>query len=437
MKYRTRIAPSPTGKLHIGTARTALFSYLFAKQNGGEFILRIEDTDKERSTKEYEENIIDSLAWLELNYSEIYRQSERTAIYKKYLTDMVEKGLAYVSQEKEIKAGGRSEVIRFKNPNKVVKFKDLIRGEVSFDTTELGDFVLAKDFDTPLFHLAVVVDDYEMTISHVIRGEDHISNTPRQILIAEAIGAPVPTYAHLPLILAPNKSKMSKRDGAVAISDYRDAGYLKDAMINFMALLGWSPQSGGAGDEEDIFSLEDLENKFKLEAVNKSGAVFNIEKLDWLNSQYIKKMSHTDLEEKVTVYLPELSTLPDLRKKAFLNLITERISKFSDLEKLKAEGEWDYLFKRPEEVPLELVKSTLYLKELITLLDDISEEEFTAEKVRGAIWDFATEKGRGEVLGPMRVVLSGRKQSPDPFVIAQILGKKETLDRLELFLSKI
>src|SRR3989339_1348018 len=191
-KIRTRIAPSPTGWLHIGTARTALFNYIFAKQNDGDFILRIEDTDKERSKIEYEENIYEALAWLGLSYTEVYRQSERTAIYKDYLKKMVDEGFAYISDEEPKEEGQRSSVIRFKNPNKKVTFTDLIRGDIFFDTTDLGDFVIAKDLDTPLYHLAVVVDDHEMAISHVIRGEDHISNTPRQILIGEAIGANIP-----------------------------------------------------------------------------------------------------------------------------------------------------------------------------------------------------------------------------------------------------
>ncbi|MEK7506432.1 MAG: glutamate--tRNA ligase, partial [Patescibacteria group bacterium] len=210
----TRFAPSPTGNLHVGSARTALFNYLFTKKHGGTFLLRIEDTDKERSKKEFEDDILHGLSWLGISYDgEIVRQSERTVLYKTYLERIVASGAAYEAEENKDKTG---KVIRFKNPNKTVAFHDLIRGDISFDTAELGDFVVAKDKETPLYHLAVVVDDHEMGITHVIRGEDHISNTPRQILIQEAIGAKRPLYAHIPLILAPDRSKLSKRHGAVS-----------------------------------------------------------------------------------------------------------------------------------------------------------------------------------------------------------------------------
>ena len=228
-----RFAPSPTGYLHIGGARTALFTYLFARQNGGKFILRIEDTDRERSTKEYEKSILETMKWLELDYDEIYRQSERIEIYKKYLKKMIGDGSAYVSKEKPEKRGDRDEVIRFKNPNKKIIFNDLIVGDVEVNTTDLGDFVIAKDMETPIFHLTNVIDDYEMGITHIIRGQDHIPNTPRQILIQEAIGAQRPVYAHIPLILSPDKSKLSKRDGAVNVVEYKNLGYLPEAIINF------------------------------------------------------------------------------------------------------------------------------------------------------------------------------------------------------------
>ena len=292
---RTRIAPSPTGWLHIGTARTALFNFLFAKQNGGQFILRIEDTDKVRSKKEYEDNIIEALSWLGLNYDEKYRQSERLDIYQKYLHQIIDSGQAYLSQEQAKDGSGEIEVVRFKNPNKKITFTDLIRGDITFDTTDLGDFVIAKDMSTPLYHLAVVVDDHEMKISHVIRGEDHISNTPRQILIAEAIGATIPLYAHIPLILAPDRSKLSKRHGAVAVTDYKTQGYTRGAMVNFMALLGWSPQAGPEATNEEIFNLDQLIKIFNLATVNNSGAIFNLDKLQWLNREYLKLLPQEEV----------------------------------------------------------------------------------------------------------------------------------------------
>src|SRR3990167_7560174 len=278
-QIKTRIAPSPTGDLHIGTARTALFNYLFTKQNNGKFIVRIEDTDKERSKKEFEDNILEELKWLGLDNDKLYRQSERTDIYKKYIEKLLKEGRAYLSKEEsKAKMGKQIEVVRLKNPNKKVEFDDIIRGKIEFDTTELGNFVIAKNINEPLYHLAVVVDDYEMEISHIIRGEDHISNTPRQILIQEALGFYTPMYAHLPLMLNADKSKMSKRAGDVAVSDSHKNGYLPEALINFMALLGWNP-----GTEKEIFSLAKLVKEFSIEKVRKSGAVFNVQRLDFIN----------------------------------------------------------------------------------------------------------------------------------------------------------
>ncbi len=287
-----RFAPSPTGPLHIGGARTALFNYIFAKQTGAKFILRIEDTDKERSEKKYEEEIIDGLAWLGIAYDEVYRQSERTEIYQKHLNALIAKGAAYVSREKKKEGEGEVEVVRFRNPNKRVTFNDIVRGEVSFDTTELKDFVIAKSMSEPLYHLAVVVDDFEMGVTHIIRGEDHISNTPRQILIQEALGAPRPLYAHLPLILASDRSKLSKRKHGetVSLAYYRAQGILPAAMVNFLALLGWHPS---ASDASVVLSFADLVSQFQLERVQKGGAVLDANKLNWLNKQYQKKIAHS------------------------------------------------------------------------------------------------------------------------------------------------
>ena len=274
----TRFAPSPTGLLHVGNYRTAIFSYLYARQHGGKFILRIEDTDKERSKKEYEDNIIESLKWLGLDYDEFYRQSENTVNYVHILTRMITDGLAYESQE------DGKHLIRFKNPNKNITFKDMIRGDITFNTTELGDFIIAKNLITPLFHFAVVVDDHAQGITHIIRGEDHISNTPRQILIYEALNYTVPTYAHLPLVFDENRSKLSKRKGALALLEYKDRGYSAEAMFNAIAFIGWSPSKS----EKEIYSKEELIRDFSLERVKKGGAAFNEEKLKWFDKQHKK-----------------------------------------------------------------------------------------------------------------------------------------------------
>lgn len=286
----TRFPPSPTGNLHIGGARTALFNYLYAKQHGGSFLLRIEDTDKERSKKEYEDEIREGLTWLGIRWDnkEVWRSSERTEVYKGYLKKLLDTDVAYVSREPQKEGGGEVKVVRFRNPNKRVGWKDMIRGDVSFDTTELKDFVIARSLDEPLYHLAVVVDDFEMGITHVIRGEDHISNTARQMLIQEAIGAPVPRYAHLPLVLASDRSKLSKRKHAelASLSYYRAQGILPEALINFLALLGWHPAES---DASEVLSLPDLLREFRLERVQKGGAVLDQSKLNWLNRQYLKK----------------------------------------------------------------------------------------------------------------------------------------------------
>ncbi|MEX0910251.1 MAG: glutamate--tRNA ligase [Candidatus Paceibacterota bacterium] len=428
---RTRIAPSPTGWLHIGTARTALFNYLFTKQNKGQFILRIEDTDKTRSKKEYEDNIIEALSWLGLCYDEKYRQSERLDIYQKYLKKIIDTGQAYTSKEQATDGSGEVEVIRFKNPNQKITFTDLIRGDITFDTTDLGDFVIAKDMSTPLYHLAVVVDDYEMNITHVIRGEDHISNTPRQLLIAKAIGAPTPIYAHIPLILAPDRSKLSKRHGAVAITEYKNQGYTAEAMINFMALLGWSPQAGPHATNEEIFNLNQLIKKFNLETVNNSGAIFNVEKLNWLNKEHLKLMPSLDLITEIKKHLPNITTLTPNQQTSLVNIILEKIYTWSDLTDLVAAGNFDYFFTPPVITDKTKLKTRDYLEDTIKILEDLDPNNFTAPEIKTALWDFATAKGRGNVLWPLRYALTGQDKSPDPFVVAEILGQTETITRLK------
>jgi len=437
-KVITRIAPSPTGVLHIGTARTALFNYLYAKQNGGKFLLRIEDTDKERSTEVFEKNILDSLKWLGLEHNDFYRQSERTEIYKKYLEKLISDDKAYISKEEVKEEGQRSEVIRFKNPNKEIIFEDMVRGEIKFDTTELGDFVIAKSLEEPLYHLAVVVDDHEMEITHILRGEDGISNTPRQILIQEAIGAKRPKYGHLPLILGPDKSKLSKRHGATSLNEFKKQGYFKDAMINHLAFLGWNP-----GDEREIFSMEELIKEFDIKKVSKGGAVFNVEKLDWFNKEYMERA--TD-EEILKVAKEKLSSLSDDEKIIFkiVPLIKERISKFSDIDKLVEQGDYNYYFNEPTNYEVQSIiwkksnkeKTKQNLEKVYELILNSPEKE-TADEIKEIIWDYAEQEGRGDVLWPLRFSLSGVTKSPDPFTISSIIGKEKTLARIKIAINKL
>jgi nondiscriminating glutamyl-tRNA synthetase len=341
-EVRVRIAPSPTGPLHLGTARTALFNFLFARKYQGIFILRIEDTDVERSKPEFEKDIIENLKWLGIEWDEgpdvggdfgPYRQSQRKEIYKKYLEKLLAEGKAYycfctkeeleserqyqlsIGQaprysgkcanlkkeevEKYLKEGKPS-VIRLKVPTKKIEVEDLVRGKIEFDSSLIGDFIIAKNFSYPLYNFACVVDDYEMRISHVIRGEDHLSNTPKQILIQEALGFPRPKYAHLPLILGPDRSKLSKRHGAVSISEYRKQGFLPEALVNFIAFLGWHPKT-----ERYIYSLPALIKDFSLEKIQKGGAIFNIKRLEFLNGFYIRQKSIEKLTELCLPYLIE------------------------------------------------------------------------------------------------------------------------------------
>lgn len=446
-KIITRIAPSPTGNLHIGTARSALFNFLFARQNKGKFILRIEDTDKERNKKEFEDDILNGLEWLGLKSDEVYRQSERTDIYKKYIEQMLSAKTAYISKEEsKTEKGKEVEVVRLKNQNKKVEFKDIIRGKIEFDTTELGDFVIARNIDEPLYHLAVVIDDYEMAITHIIRGEDHISNTPRQILIQEALGIERPLYAHIPLILAQDRSKMSKRgNNTTSISEYRKNSYISTALVNYMALLGWNP-----GTDRELFALNELIKEFDLKKIQKGGAVFNIEKLNWFNGEYIKKMPEDKLLLEIEKALPKKykkiisDDMSSEKIKKIIPIVIERINVFSDISKMADSGELDYFFIQPKYEASDLLWKTdkdvnipkKHLEKIIELIKEISENDFSKESVKKAVWEYAEKEGKGSVLWPLRYAFSGREKSPDPFELAEVLGKKEVIDRLNYAVKK-
>jgi glutamyl-tRNA synthetase len=433
-----RIPPSPTGTLHVGTARTALFNFLFAKKYGGKVILRMEDTDTERSKREYEQNIIDGLKWLGITWDNptLYRQSERVDIYKTYLEKMIANGTAFISQE-TAEEGKRGEVIRFKNPNKTVIFSDVVRGEISFDTTELGDFVIAKSLEEPLYHLAVVIDDFDMRVTHVIRGEDHISNTPRQILLQEAIGAPRPIYAHLPLLLGEDRSKLSKRHGAKSVNQFKDEGFTPEAIRNYLAFLGWNP-----GTAQEFFTLDELIQAFSLEQVQKGGAVFSEAKLRWFNREYLKQLPEAELLNAVHARLSTQGASIE-RSKALLPIIIDRIEVLTDIDTLISDGELAFFFNAPEyETRSLLWKKSKDLQEMKLHLEKIQEliketDPFSIEEIKSAVWDYATAAGRGNVLWPFRYALSGREKSPDPFEIAEILGKEETLARIDTAVARI
>ena len=431
---RVRFAPSPTGYLHVGSARSAIFNLLFAKKNDAEIILRLDDTDRQRYKEEYEEDIKEGLDWLDIKFDVFYKQSERKDIYKKRIQQLLDNDYAYISKEKNIKDGQKAEVIRFKNSGQKVIFKDLIRGEIKVNTEDLGDFVIAKSLNEPLYHLASVVDDIDMNITHIIRGEDHIANTPRHILLTKALGGKEPLYAHIPLILAPDRSKLSKRHGAVSLNTYRQQGYLPETLFNFLATLGWSPQSkhSQGGTNQEVLSRQELLDKFSLEGIQKGGAVFNIEKLKWLNKEYLKKINDEEKNSEILRIFEEYNYRQKEKIIKLVPIIIERISVWQDLEEMIKDGEFDYFFKRPV-VDKEMLGETKYLSDLIKLITDLNEKDFSADKIKTQVWDFASKKGRQEVLWPFRFILSGKKKSPDPFTIAEILGKKETLERLKEF----
>lgn len=484
-KPRVRFAPSPTGALHVGAARSALFNYLFAKKHKGKFVLRIEDTDLERSNPKYEKDITDSLKWLGVEWNEFYKQSKRIKSYTKYLKKLLGSGRAFYCyhSEKELekerkeklknkqipihicghhgtknqKQGG---IIRFRPPKKKVVFDDLIRGRVEFDSSLLGDISIAKDLKTPLYNFAVVIDDYEMEISHVIRGEDHISNTPKQILLYEALDLPIPKFAHLPLILGPDKTKLSKRHGAVSITDYKEQGYLPEALINFMALLGWNP-----GDDQELFTLKELIKEFSLDKVQKGGAIFNIEKLDWFNGYYIRQMSLDKLAKECLPYLIKNGLMkprfkseqyppayggysvkeeyvigktkekikPEKLKK-IIALEQERMKKLSEVGELT-----EFFFKEPKYKSSLLKWKNMTKKEikeslnkLEKILSKIKDRDFIVKKLEKILMPEAIKIGdKGKLLWPLRVALTGRKASPGPFEIAEILEREVTIKRIK------
>ncbi len=472
---RVRIAPSPTGYLHLGTVRTALFNYLFAKQHDGQFVVRIEDTDRGRSLPIYEQDILEGLKDINLAWDEgpdiggphgPYRQSERGEIYERYTKKLLDEKKAYwcfcskedldaerkamlaqglfpkysgrcrslprEDAEKKRAAGEKAVLRLYVSDGRTVSFSDLIRGEVSVKSGSIGDFVIAKSEKELLYNLAVVIDDYEMEISHVIRGEDHISNTPRQILIHEALGIEPPVYAHLPLILSPDKSKLSKRALETSFREYLSQGYLPQALVNFLVLLGWHPD-----DEQEIFSLDEMIQEFSLKRVSKSGAVFSLDKLEWFNAHYIKHLPFKELLEVLWDFIPPVWKEQKERVEKILAIERTRLKTLSEFEKLAS------FFFVPEEYDTELLvwqKMNLEeVKEKLTavlgLLANVS--VFDIETLEAALMPYAQEQGRGEVLWPLRVALSGRKKSPSPFEIMSVLGKEETIKRITRACEKI
>ncbi|MBI4709006.1 MAG: glutamate--tRNA ligase [Candidatus Portnoybacteria bacterium] len=501
LPIRTRFAPSPTGYLHIGGLRTALYSYLLAKQNNGQFILRLEDTDLKRQVEDAAEAIYSGLKWAGLNYDEgpdvggsfePYIQSQRLEIYRERADKLVKNGNAYycfcdettleqMRQEQIAKKqapkydrrclklskdeiqtrlkNNEPHTIRMKIPdNRVIEVNDLVRGKVTYNTNELDDQVLLKSDGYPTYHLAVVVDDHLMEISHVTRTEEWLPSTPKHILLYEYFGWTPPQWAHLPLLLNPDKSKMSKRKGDVAVEDYIKKGYLPEAMINFLAFLGWNP-----GSEKEIYSMEELLKDFSLEKVHKAGAIFNIEKLNWYNQYYIKQVPLEELAKLCIPYMqgsgliekfpisnfqfPNKFQIPNSKKevdfdwlKKIVALEQERMKYLSEIgESTKFffhTTEYDKNLLIWKDSPEEEIKNVL--QKLLEILEKISQDSFTKEKLQELIMPEAEKfENRGLMLWPFRAALSGQKASPGPFEIAEILGKEETIEKVKKAIEKL
>ncbi len=504
---RVRFAPSPTGFLHVGSVRTALFNWIFAKQNSGKFILRIEDTDKERSKPEYEKNILESLKWLGLDWDEgpspngaqnnaddtqnnaeksqresassrrksayigdygPYRQSERIKIYRNYIERLIGEGRAYrcfcskeqlesdrqtmLAEGLPPKYGGRCRnikkedgekrmkngeacVIRFVVPETDVEFNDLVRGNVKFSGELMGDMIIAKSEDEPLYNFAATIDDELMEITHVIRAEEHLSNTPKQIFLQQALNFREIKYAHIPLILNPDRSKMSKRYLESSVNDYRSGGYLPEAMLNFLSLLGWHPK-----EEKEILGIDEIIKEFDIKRVQKAGAVFNIEKLNWINSQYIKKKTNTELAALLRIFLENKNIdAEDEFVAKVAGAEKERVKTIAELAEAA-----EFFFKLPDYGPELLTwknrtaaETKNAINESLKMLDEIPEEKFAREEIGNALQQLIEKTGRGEVLWPIRAALSGQKASPDPLEIMGILGKKETERRLKIAMKKL
>lgn len=440
-KIRTRIAPSPTGYLHLGNARTALFNELLARQSGGDFIVRVEDTDKERNKPEYEAVILEALRWLGLSWDEgpdvggpfgPYRQSERTAVYQEAIQKLLDSGAAYQEEG--------SQAIKLRVGAQTVTFPDMIRGGVAIHTdTWGGDFVIARTLTDPVFHLAVVVDDAAMEISHVIRGEDHLTNTARHILLQRALGLPQPQYAHLPLLLDTQRRKLSKRVGEVSLLAYRDKGYLPEAMLNYLALLGWNPK-----DDSEFFTHEELIKRFSLEGVQKAGAIFSEEKLQAVNKHYLRQLPAEALLAKARPFLEAAGyDLAGQQWAAAVALEQERMATLAELPEKLTYFKTDW----PGDFPTERLiwkKSTAtatrdILTKLIEFLSRVPESDYAKEYLEQKLmaWIDESEQGKGDVLWPLRVALTGLDKSPGPFEVAAVLGKKTTLERLARALAML
>lgn len=480
MKVRVRFAPSPTGYLHVGGLRTALYNYLFARKHGGAMILRIEDTDRTRLVENATEKLIDSLKWAGVEYDEgphvggdfgPYVQSERLAIYQKYVAELIGSGHAYYAfdtqdeiavmresktdsfdtkydrkvmknqftlgaeKTQELLDGGAEYVVRLKVPeNQEVRFQDLIRGDVSVNTNDIDDQILLKSDGFPTYHLANVVDDYTMSITHVIRGEEWLPSTPKHVLLYNFFGWQTPQFAHLPLLLNHDKSKLSKRQGSVAVEDFRDKGYLRDAFVNFIALLGWNPTA-----DREIYAIEELIDLFNLEKVNKGGAVFDTAKLDWMQQQYLKDLPAETLGIMLETELSKqgFKSADSTTTAAIAHLFRERVIFVSEIPTFAS-----YMFADEYSIDEEYLAKhwNLETRNLVVPLIEIYSnlESFTHDEIAAVTKDYSktSNKKMGEIIHPLRLILTGKPNGAGMFDTMQLINKKRCMKRFDEFISK-
>lgn len=436
MSVRTRFAPSPTGYLHVGGARTALFNYLFARKHGGTFVLRVEDTDEARNTAEAREAIFAGMNWLGLDWDEgegkgggfgPYNQSERKENYDRWFGVLLEKGRVYEDDG----------AWRFRFERKPVTMNDLVCGEVTIDyrdESNTPDMVIRRSDGSYVFHFVNVVDDLDMGITHVIRGEDHLMNTPKHLQLFEALGAPAPQYAHIPLILNPNGSKMSKRDVGAAVGDYPRQGFIAPAVVNFLALLGWSPKS-----EEEIFTMDELIARFSLEAVNRAPARFDPEKCAWVNQQHLLKLDPAAFAEAARPFVAEAGLPVDDRYPAVAAVVREKVRLLSEVPAAVGFLLSDSFDFDPEAV--EKVKGNAAAKDLLAALaDDFAGlGDWSADAAKHQIGDTAKAAGAkpGQLMFPVRVALSGKSGGPDLGDILGLLGRGRCVERLRAFVARL
>ncbi|WP_223668924.1 glutamate--tRNA ligase [Kangiella shandongensis] len=465
MTVKTRFAPSPTGYLHVGGARTALYSWLYAKKHQGKFILRIEDTDRERSTEASVQAIFDGMSWLNLGHDEgPFYQTERFERYKEQINKLLESGNAYrcycskerldkLREEQQVNKQNigydghcrhlsqdeqdisQPHVIRFKNPQEgTVVFNDLIKGEIAVSNSELDDLIIARTDGTPTYNFTVVVDDSDMEISHVIRGDDHVNNTPRQINMIKALGADVPHYAHVPMILGDDGKRLSKRHGAVSVMQYRDLGYLPQAVLNYLVRLGWSH-----GDQE-VFSIDEMIELFDLKDVNRAPSAFNTEKLNWLNQHYMKNLPVEEVMPHLQWHIEQakldVSNGPDLKQlipvmadrvKTLKELVASVSYFYQDFDEFDAKAAKKHLRPVAKE-PLETVKSKL-----------TAQNDWTADSLHHLVSATAEalDIGMGKVGMPLRVAVTGSGMSPDLGITLEWIGKDRALQRIDKALAFI